>query len=74
MLNRWNFLKTGFYEGIILVQHSAGIMTDARASADQLRTLNTLAHQAAGYEILLGRDVYEDPSAVASVLTNAEKV
>lgn len=57
-----------------LVQHSAGIMTDARASADQLRTLNTLAHQAAGYEVLLGRDVYEDPSAVASVLTNAEKV
>jgi hypothetical protein len=49
----------------------AGIMTDPVWAERQLGVVASLAGQSAGYRMLAGRDVFEDPPRVARLLTEA---
>jgi hypothetical protein len=52
----------------------AGIMTDPVWAERQLGVLVDLAAQSAGYRMLAGRDVFEDPPRVARLLTDTGRV
>lgn len=56
-----------------LVRSMAGIMTDPVWAERQLGVLANLAHQAGGYRMLAGRDVYEDPPRVTRLLNQTER-
>ena len=41
MLNRWNFLKTGFYEGIKLAYGDQGRIEESQRQIDQKKPIAT---------------------------------
>lgn len=51
-----------------LMQQSAGLLIEARTAARQMDSLKQLASQVHSHQLLLGRDVYTDPAAVAALL------
>jgi hypothetical protein len=58
---------------IALMQQSAGLLTDRVAAALQMGVLARLVQQTRSYRLLLGRDVYHHPDAVAAMLARAGK-
>ena len=53
---------------LALIPQSPGIMTDRPLVSKQLEVLKLLVHQAVSYQLLLGSDVYEEPTAVSHLL------
>jgi hypothetical protein len=51
-----------------LMEQSAGILIDSTVVATQVEVLRHLLQQTQSYRLHLGRDVYEDPAAVAALL------
>jgi ABC-type Fe3+/spermidine/putrescine transport system ATPase subunit len=56
-----------------LIQQSPGIMCDKPLVRKQLETLSLLINQSISYQLLVGTDVYEDPTAVSNLLWESRK-
>lgn len=56
-----------------LVEQSPGIMTDKTLASRQLAALGKLVDSAQCYRIEVGRDVYENPNALAELIRKAGK-
>jgi len=57
-----------------LIQQSPGIMTDRCSAGKQLEVLGLLLRQAVSYQLVLGSDVYQEPTAVSDLLWEARRV
>lgn len=57
-----------------LIQQSPGIMSDKPLVRKQLETLRLLIKQSTSYQLLVGTDVYEDPTAVSNLLWENRRV
>lgn len=52
-----------------LMQQSAGLLMEAHTTTRQMDLLKQLVGQVRSHQLLLGRDVYTDPAAVAALLS-----
>ena len=51
-----------------LMEQSVGLLTDRTIAQHYMRILNQLTHQASGYRLHTGRDIYTEPERVANLL------
>ena len=56
---------------ILLIENSGGIMLDKVIVTKQIEVLKQLVSQTESYQLLAGRDLYEEPEKVSEVLSGA---
>jgi hypothetical protein len=57
---------------ILLMQNSGGVLVDKEMAKPQVEILKTLNYQTSSYQLLAGRDLYEEPEKISEVLSDAE--
>lgn len=53
---------------VLLAENSGGIMVDREMVVKQMEVLKGLAYQTSSYQLLAGRDLYEEPERITEVL------
>ena len=59
---------------ILLIDNSGGIMVDKEMVTKQIEVLKRLIYQVHSYQLLAGRDLYEEPEKISEVLSGVEGV
>jgi len=54
---------------ILLAENSGGIMVDKEMVVKQMEVLKGLVYQTSSYQLLLGRDLYEEPERISEILS-----
>ena len=54
---------------ILLAENSGGIMVDKEMVVKQMEVLKGLVYQTSSYQLLAGRDLYEEPEKISRVLS-----
>lgn len=53
---------------ILLIENSGGIMVDKEMVVKQMGVLKQLVYKTSSYQLLLGRDLYEEPERISEIL------